>query len=62
MRSDGSYELFALDPVQQAALEQVGREMSALGFSETLEVKPSSLAIHWRSFEPADAGADSLLC
>jgi trehalose-phosphatase len=27
--------------------------MSALGFSETLEVKPASLAVHWRSFEPA---------
>ncbi len=27
--------------------------MAALGLSETLEVKPSSLAIHWRSFEPA---------
>ena len=53
LKSDGTYELFALDPVQQAALEQVGREMSALGLSKTLEVKPSSLAIHWRSFEPA---------
>jgi trehalose-phosphatase len=51
--SDGSYELFALSPVQRAALEQVGLEMSALGFSETLEVKPASLAMHWRSFEPA---------
>ena len=53
LRSDGTYELFALNPVQQAALDQVGLEMSALGFSETLEVKPTSLAIHWRSFEPA---------
>jgi trehalose-phosphatase len=51
--SCGSYELFGLSPVQQTALEQVGLEMSALGFSETLEVKPTSLAIHWRSFEPA---------
>jgi len=53
LRSDGTYELFALSPVQRAALEQVGLEMSALGFSETLEVKPTSLAVHWRSFEPA---------
>jgi trehalose-phosphatase len=50
---DGTYKLFALSPVQRAALEQVGLEMSALGFSETLEVKPTSLAVHWRSFEPA---------
>jgi len=53
LRSDGTYELFALSPVQRAALERVGLEMSALGLSETLEVKPTSLAIHWRSFEPA---------
>src|ERR1700722_8294345 len=53
MKTDGAYQLFALDPVQQAALEQLGMEMSALGFSEALEVKPASLAIHWRSFDPA---------
>jgi trehalose-phosphatase len=27
--------------------------MSVLGFTEMLEVKPASLAVHWRSFEPA---------
>jgi len=53
LKRDGSYELFALDPVQQATLEQVAGQMTALGFRETLELKPSSLAVHWRSFEPA---------
>jgi trehalose-phosphatase len=53
LKSDGSYELFALNPKQQAALDQVRLGMSALGFSETLEVKPTSLAVHWRSVEPA---------
>jgi trehalose-phosphatase len=52
LRCDGSYELFALNPAQQAALERVAGEMTALGFSEALEVKPSSLAIHWRGFAP----------
>jgi trehalose-phosphatase len=52
LRCSGTYELFALSPVQRAALEQMGLEMSALGFSQALEVKPASLAIHWRSFEP----------
>jgi trehalose-phosphatase len=52
LRSGGTYELFPLSPVEQAALEQVGLEMSALRFSETLEVKPASLAVHWRSCEP----------
>jgi trehalose-phosphatase len=49
LTSDGSYLLFPLDPAQRAALEQVAQEMTALGFSEALEVKPSSLAIHWRN-------------
>jgi trehalose-phosphatase len=52
LKSDGSYEQFALDRGQRAALEQVGLEMTALGFPEALEVKPSSLAIHWRSVSP----------
>ena len=42
-----------LSPGQRAALDQVGREMTALGFPEALEVKPASLAIHWRSVAPA---------
>jgi trehalose-phosphatase len=48
---DGAYKLFAVDSVQQAALEQVRREMTALGYAQTLEVKPSSLAVHWRGFD-----------
>ena len=51
--SDGTYELFALSPTQRAALEAVGSEVSALGLSDTLEVKPTSLAVHWRGLEPA---------
>jgi trehalose-phosphatase len=53
LKSDGSYERFALDRGQRAALEQVGLEMTELGFPEALEVKPTSLAIHWRSVSPA---------
>ena len=53
LKSDGTYKLFALSPVQQAALEQVGREMSALGFSEDAGSQAHLLAVHWRSFEPA---------
>ena len=50
--ADGSYELFALDPVQQDALREVGQQLSALGFAAALEIKPSSLAVHWRGLEP----------
>jgi trehalose-phosphatase len=39
--------------MQQGALERVGSEIAALGLSETLEVKPTSLAVHWRGLEPA---------
>jgi trehalose-phosphatase len=53
LKSDGFYRLFPLDPVEQVALEQVVREMTGLGFSAALEVKPSSVAIHWRSVAPA---------
>lgn len=50
---DGHHELFALASVEQAALEQVGKEIAELGFIEALEVKPSSLAVHWRSLDSA---------
>jgi trehalose-phosphatase len=53
LRTDGTYELFRLDPAQQEALEEVKQRMSALGFAETLEVKPASLAVHWRSADTA---------
>jgi trehalose-phosphatase len=53
LRSDGTYELYKLNPVEQAALDQVKQEMAELGFAETMEVKPSSVAIHWRSVDLA---------
>jgi trehalose-phosphatase len=52
LKSDGSYRIFPLDPGQRANLERVAEEMATAGFAETLEMKPSSLAIHWRSFGP----------
>ena len=51
LKADGSYQLFAVDPMQKATLERAADEMAALGFAETLEVKPSSLAVHWRKFD-----------
>jgi trehalose-phosphatase len=54
LQSDGSYRLFSLDPAQREGLEQAAREMTTLGFAEALEVKPSSLAIHWRSAPPQE--------
>ena len=51
--SDGTYDLFALSPMQRDTLEQVAAEMSAHGLADTMEVKPTSLAVHWRGLEPA---------
>jgi trehalose-phosphatase len=53
LQSNGGYKLFALDAVQQFTLQAVAREMDDLGFSGALEVKPASLAIHWRGLDPA---------
>jgi len=50
---DGSYHLFALRPGQQNALSEVCREFHALGLGQSLEVKPTSLAIHWRNADQA---------
>jgi trehalose-phosphatase len=52
LKSDDSYALFPLDTGQRANLERVAEEMATAGFAETLEMKPTSLAIHWRSLEP----------
>jgi trehalose-phosphatase len=52
LKADGAYKLFALDSVQRATLQRVIRELTELGFPETLEVKLTSVAVHWRSCEP----------
>jgi trehalose-phosphatase len=49
---DGSYELAALDPLQLDALQEVGQQLSGLGYAAALEMKPASLAVHWRGLEP----------
>jgi trehalose-phosphatase len=53
LSSDGAYKHFALDPAERAALDEVERRLSELGWAQTLEVKPSSIAVHWRSADIA---------
>ncbi len=55
LRSDGSYQLFALDPTRRNALDAARMKLSDLGLAETLEVKPSSVAVHWRGVDAATA-------
>jgi trehalose-phosphatase len=50
--ADGSYELAALDPLQHDAMREVGQQLFSLGFAAALEMKPASLAVHWRGLEP----------
>ena len=52
LNADGSYELAALDPLQQDAMREVGHQLFDLGFAAALEMKPASLAVHWRGLEP----------
>jgi trehalose 6-phosphate phosphatase len=53
LRRDGNYKLFALNARQQADLDRFHEEMAGHGLKQTLEVKPSSIAVHWRSVDPA---------
>ena len=52
LNADGSYELAALDPLQQDTLREIGHQLFSLGFGAALEMKPASLAVHWRGLEP----------
>jgi trehalose-phosphatase len=52
LNADGAYELAALDPLQLDSMREVGQQLLSLGFAAALEMKPASLAIHWRGLEP----------
>jgi trehalose-phosphatase len=48
---EGAYEIYALSPLQRAALDRFQDDIAALGLKQTMEVKPSSIAVHWRSVD-----------
>lgn len=52
LRPDGSYEFSPLPAARLATLKQIQQEITRLGFSDAVEVKPASVAIHWRGVEP----------
>ncbi|HEY4051801.1 MAG TPA: trehalose-phosphatase [Acidobacteriaceae bacterium] len=52
LRPDGSYDLSPLPAAGLATLNQIRQEITRLGFSDAVEVKPTSVAIHWRGVEP----------
>jgi trehalose-phosphatase len=53
LEREGAYHLFALNAAQQAALDSFRGQMTSLGLKQTMEVKPSSIAVHWRSVDAA---------
>ena len=46
---DGSYKLYPLSLAQEQALAAIGAELQQAHYAPSLEWKPTSLAIHWRS-------------
>ena len=52
LRPDGSYQLSPLPAEQRTILERMQQGITRLGFSDAIEAKPASLAIHWRGVEP----------
>jgi trehalose-phosphatase len=54
LSDDGTYKLFALNSTQKEAMNKVIQKMSGLGLGQTLEVKPTSIAVHWRSVDLAN--------
>jgi trehalose-phosphatase len=52
---DGTLALMTLDAAQRAALARARRAAERLGLGRQLEVKPVSLALHWRGVHPGRA-------
>lgn len=51
-RSSGEYELTSLTRQELDALAEIRRRIEELGFPRVLELKPASLAVHWRALDP----------
>jgi trehalose-phosphatase len=50
---DGSYTLEQVTGRQMQVLEEIAERLSRAGFGGALEKKPASLAVHWRTLDPA---------
>jgi trehalose-phosphatase len=53
---DDSYHLEPLQTPDREALDEIQRELRLRGYAETLEIKPASVAVHWRTLPEAAAG------
>jgi trehalose-phosphatase len=55
LQRDNSYHLEPLIPRDREALDAIQREIVSNGLAHTIESKPASLAVHWRTLAPAAA-------
>lgn len=55
--ADGTYQRAELDPRTVAGLAQAHGMLQSLGIAERCEVKPASIAVHWRGIAEAEAQA-----
>lgn len=52
LHADGSYVLDTLDPRQCQALEHAKQDLRESGLGPCMEIKPGSIAVHWRGLPP----------
>jgi trehalose 6-phosphate phosphatase len=55
LKPDGTCEMRQLDEAVARALEGATRWVNELGFGNLVEVKPGSVAVHWRGLEDSEA-------
>lgn len=55
MRSDGTYEVAAIDYTTLESLDEADRWVDSLKLHNLLEHKPGSLALHWRGLPQQEA-------
>jgi trehalose 6-phosphate synthase/trehalose 6-phosphate phosphatase len=60
LHPDGSYEMDALTPYEQAGLQQVREALEAQFDAAVVEVKPNSVAAHWRHAQADDQVRQSI--
>jgi len=54
LRPDGSYEVDALSPEQEAGLSRASEFLDAQSMADRMERKPGSVALHWRGLASQD--------
>ena len=56
LKPDGNYEVGALQPEYESSLLQAVEATRQFNLESRMEIKPGSLAVHWRDLEKGQAG------